>query len=444
MEGKEEPLHDQIDTRLPAAEYARMSDDQQRKASIEDQSRNCHEGADEKGFNLLPNHAYKDEGKTGTTMFDRPGFAALRAAYRQKYPPFKVIIIDDTSRMGRNEADVFRVLDELEFYGIRIYFASDGLDSINPWFREAFAAKARQDAQFSKTHGKRVRRGRIGLFEKGLNPGWSCYGYKNLQVDSDDPNARGRAASEGWREVIDPEEAKIVVLIFTWYASGLSLRQITVRLNEQGVKPPRADCRKTKSSTWARSAVDYVLHNERYLGMLVYGRTTQIRNPETGKMVQRVNSESQWRRKENLDLRIVDRELWDKVVAERARTRRDSLWPSSSPICSSIQTASGCSLSCSFRSPGSTGRLSESDSARRRLPSTLAVGSVARSKLSSITDSLAIEVPKSRDATPATAVARASGPPSLAIVAEVPIQTGFFSLHNRSRSRRISIATSAP
>lgn len=318
METNEEQMRE-FGQRLMAAAYARMSDDQQRKASIEDQFRNCGEGAHEKGFGILEGYMFKDEGKTGTTMFGRPGFAALRAAYKQKNRPFDVIVIDDTSRMGRNEADVYKVLDELDFYGVRIYFTSDGLDSSNPWFREAFAAKARQDAQFSKTLGKRVRRGRIGLFEKDLNPGWSCYGYRNELVRSDDPDARGRAASQGYREVIDPEEAKIVVLIFTWYASGLSLRQITVRLNDQGVKPPRATGRKTKSSTWARSAVDYILHNERYIGVLVYGRTTQVRNPENGKMVQRVHPESEWIKKERPRLRIIAPDLWAKVVAERDR-----------------------------------------------------------------------------------------------------------------------------
>jgi DNA invertase Pin-like site-specific DNA recombinase len=299
-----------------------MSDDQQRKASIEDQFRNCLEGADEKGLDLLEDHRYKDEGKTGTTMFGRPGFAALRAQYRQKNPPFRMITIDDTSRMGRNEADVYKVLDELEFYGIHIYFASDGLDSRNPWFREAFSQKARADAQWSKTHGKRVRRGRIGQFERGFNPGWGCYGYRNVREVSADKDARGRAATTGFREEIDPEEAKIVVLIFMLYAEGKSPRQIMVRLNAEGVPPPRKIGRKTKLCTWVRSAINYILHNQRYLGILVYGRLTRVRNPETGKMVQRVHPESEWRKKEHLELRIVQPELWERVVAERARKKK--------------------------------------------------------------------------------------------------------------------------
>ena len=303
-----------------AAVYARMSDDQQRKASIEDQIRNCREAAEEKGWLISEEHIYFDEGKTGTTMFDRPRFAALRAACRKPNPPFRRIIIDDTSRTGRNEADVHGFLDELDYCGINIYYASDGLDSKEPWFRDAFSAKARQDAQFSKTHGKRVRRGRIGLFGKGLNPGWSCYGYHNLpERNTADIDARGRAATVGMKEEIDPEKAKIVVLNFAWYSQGLSLRQIMVRLNADRVPPPRDSGRKNKSRSWARSAVDYILKNEHYRGFLVYGRTTQVRNPATGKMKQRKHPETEWQRAYHPELRIIDDELWEKVIAERAR-----------------------------------------------------------------------------------------------------------------------------
>jgi DNA invertase Pin-like site-specific DNA recombinase len=304
----------------PGAAYGRVSDDQQRKASIDDQIRNCHETAEENGCRISKEHTYRDEGKTGTTMFDRPGFAALRNEYRKPNPPFKIIFIDDTSRMGRNEADVHRVLDELEYYGIRIYFASDGLDSRNPWFRDAFSGKARQDAQFSKTHGRRVRRGRIGLFEKKLNPGWSCYGYRNVPVQNTrDEDARGHAATDGMKEEINPEQARIVVLIYTWYAQGLSMRQVMVRLNADHISPPRSTGRKIKSRSWARSAVDYMLHNDRYQGILTYGRTTQVRNPENGKMTQRKHPESEWLRSNHPELRIISEELWRKVGEERAR-----------------------------------------------------------------------------------------------------------------------------
>jgi site-specific DNA recombinase len=348
--------------REPAAAYARMSDDQQRKASIEDQFRNCGEAAEEQGWYLLNEHVYSDEGKTGTTMFDRPGFAALRAAYKQPNPPFRRILIDDTSRMGRNEADVHRILDELEYYGIHIYFASDGLDSKNPWFREAFAGKARQDAQFSKTHGRRVRRGRIGLFGKGLNPGWSCFGYRNVPVlNETNKDARGRATTLGMKEEIDPEEARIVVLVFTWYTQGLSLRQIMMRLNADRVSPPRNTGRKINSRTWARSAVDYILKNERYKGILVYGRTTQIRNPETGKMTQRRHPETEWMRSFHPELRIVDDDLWQKVVDARAnmnhfgRTRQGGLnrtFKSRSYFLSTLLECGVCRANYNLRSHG--------------------------------------------------------------------------------------------
>ena len=55
-----------------------------------------------------------------------------------------------------------------------------------------------------------------------------------------------------------------------------------------------------------------------------------------------------------------------------------------------------------------------------------------------------IVAPNSREATAATAAARSSLRPSLAMVAEVPMQIGCVSGQSRSRTRRTSIATSAP
>jgi DNA invertase Pin-like site-specific DNA recombinase len=66
-------------TREPAAFYGRKSDKKSRKTSIEDQFRNCQEGAAEKGCYIPQKYIYIDENKTGTTKFNRPGLAALLA-----------------------------------------------------------------------------------------------------------------------------------------------------------------------------------------------------------------------------------------------------------------------------------------------------------------------------------------------------------------------------
>ena len=56
-----------------------------------------------------------------------------------------------------------------------------------------------------------------------------------------------------------------------------------------------------------------MLRNERYHGVSVWGRTKKARNPETGKKVSRTTAESEWRRVEVPDWRLVSEELWKAV-----------------------------------------------------------------------------------------------------------------------------------
>ena len=123
--------------------------------------------------------------------------------------------------------------------------------------------------------------------------------------------------------------------------------------------------------------------------------------------------------------------------------RRVRRWPSSSPISSSIHTASACDRNSAS---DNVSEISPVTTEASRSPSdlTLIVGSVARSRLSPITPSLVICVPNSRDATMATDAAGSVLASSLTIVADVPMQFGVLSRQSRSRSRRTNRATSAP
>ena len=56
-----------------------------------------------------------------------------------------------------------------------------------------------------------------------------------------------------------------------------------------------------------------LLHNELYIGRMVWNRLRYLRDPETGKRVSRLNPASEWITKEVPDLRLVDDELWQAV-----------------------------------------------------------------------------------------------------------------------------------
>jgi site-specific DNA recombinase len=110
---------------------------------------------------------------------------------------------------------------------------------------------------------------------------------------------------------VDPEEAKIVQKLFRLYADGLSIKGVTKQLNREHVQSPRP--RPGQEQSWAPSSVRHVLQNERYRGVVTYGRTKKIRNPQTGKRVYKRQPESTWIRVPTPEQRIVSDELFQRV-----------------------------------------------------------------------------------------------------------------------------------
>lgn len=307
-----------IDGRERCAFYARYSNARQRRASIDDQYRNCQEAADENRWLVLPEYHRADEAKTGVTLLDRTGIQELVAFANQKPRPFDILLIDDTSRLGRNVGDVCKLVDKFDYAGVKLYFVTDELMSGNESFREAFIAKASADEQFSRKLGKRVRRGRIGRFEAGYNPGGICYGYRNEKVfDYTKNGPYGEPGLMGMKEVIDPEKKEIVLRMFRAADENKSDREICMMLKELGVTPPQPTHKRPQLS-WSKGAVSTILTNQRYLGIRIYGKTKEIRHPDTGKKERKDLPQNEWRvRERNSLLQIVPDELFWRVQEKR-------------------------------------------------------------------------------------------------------------------------------
>src|SRR5258705_3434399 len=117
------------DQPVRAAMYTRYSSDMQRPASIEDQTRNCNEGAETKGWTVLQEFVRPDREQSGAALEGRNGLSSLIADAKKRPRPFDCILIDDTSRLGRNLSDVLRISDILKHHGVFLYFVSQKLDS---------------------------------------------------------------------------------------------------------------------------------------------------------------------------------------------------------------------------------------------------------------------------------------------------------------------------
>jgi site-specific DNA recombinase len=61
-----------------------------------------------------------------------------------------------------------------------------------------------------------------------------------------------------------------------------------------------------------------MLHNERYRGVTIWNRTKKIRDPQTGRRIQRLRPRSEWTVVESPHLRIISDETWQQVHARLA------------------------------------------------------------------------------------------------------------------------------
>ncbi|WP_461336017.1 recombinase family protein [Bradyrhizobium liaoningense] len=99
--------------------------------------------------------------------------------------------------------------------------------------------------------------------------------------------------------MIDENEAKIVVRIFTEYVSGRSTRDIAADLTRQGLPSPGATRHKNKAgrTTWNHQCITSGRHgrgiigNELYIGEIHWNVRSTILNPETQKKQKRRNPE---------------------------------------------------------------------------------------------------------------------------------------------------------
>jgi len=199
-----------------------------------------------------------------------------------------------------------------------VLYLSQGIDSDSEQAESLVAVHGLIDSLYLRELAKKTRRGLAGQLERGFSTGARIYGYRAVPVL--DPSGRcdpsGHPALLGKRLEIEPAEARVVVRIFTDYASGCGVPTIVRRLNRDGVAAPRGQ------KLWAPNAIRRMLRNERYRGLQIWGQRTWQRVPTTSRKVARAVPRADWRVKEQPHLRIVSEELWQRVQDRRAHVKQ--------------------------------------------------------------------------------------------------------------------------
>ena len=300
--------------RIRCAVYTRYSSDMQSSTSSEDQLRNCRALATANGWDVLDEYIRSDEELTGRTLVGREGIADLLRLAQQRPRPFDCILMDDTSRLGRDLPDVLKACDMFMHYGVFIYFVSDRLDSRDESFRIVHLVKGYGDERYSKDLGKKIHRGQEGKIRKGYTSGASCYGYKNTYIrDSNQKGIHGEDKVVAVKQQIVSEHAEIIVRIMEMRATGLSFASIAKILKAESVPAPQRKYKGRLLNCWLPSTIKQITKNELYRGVRHWNRTQKVLNPANGKKNKRVRQQSEWVRVPVPELRIVSDELWERV-----------------------------------------------------------------------------------------------------------------------------------
>jgi site-specific DNA recombinase len=306
---------------MRAAIYARYSSDLQRPTSIEDQIRQCQRTADLKGWAVLKDYTRSDSEVSGATLNLRNGLTSLIEDAKRSPRPFDCLLIDDTSRLGRNLTDVLKVSDILNHYGVFLYFVSQQFDSRDRSFRQLLIMNGMVDEQFLVGLAEKVHRGQEGRILKGQVAGGRCFGYRNVPIeDFSRIGEYGRPAVLGVKQEIAEAEAEVVRRMFEMYRDGKSLATIAKKFNEEKIPAPRP--RRGRIQAWSPHAIHSMLRNERYIGRVIWNKSRSVRNPETGIKRGVPRPEEEWLIVEVPELRIVSDQLWEGVQAKNERYRQ--------------------------------------------------------------------------------------------------------------------------
>jgi DNA invertase Pin-like site-specific DNA recombinase len=74
-----------------------------------------------KGWRVLDEHVYVDDGISGAEFANRPGFLRLMNALKPR-APFQALVMSEESRLGREAIETAYALKQLVQAGVRVFF----------------------------------------------------------------------------------------------------------------------------------------------------------------------------------------------------------------------------------------------------------------------------------------------------------------------------------
>src|SRR6202167_5525166 len=240
-----------------AAIYARVSSEQQRETNtIASQTASLVEFAQNHDLEVPKEWVFEDDGYSGATL-ERPGLERVRdlAAEGQ----IQAVLVYAPDRLSRKYAYQILLIEELARSGVETLFikapqGSSAEDQLLVQFQGMIAEYERAQILERSRRGKRHRAqsGEVSVMSG------APYGYRYIRKTDEAPAAYA----------VLEDEARVVRRIYEMYTvEGLSIGEITRRINAEGIPTRKASARWERSTVWA------VLRNSAYRGVACFGKT---------------------------------------------------------------------------------------------------------------------------------------------------------------------------
>ena len=244
-------------------------------------------------------NCYREVISGGESIHSRPEFKKLLK--RIEAPKIKAVLVVECARLGRPDLEEIGKLSKLFRYtNTYIITPQRILDLRDEYDREAFEREMMRGNEYLEYTKKILGRGkelslRQGYYINAVIP----YGYERDWV------------YEGKRKrptlAIVEEEAKIVRMIFDWYANeGIGATKICHKLNAIGAKP-------RKGELWKKSTISRMIKNEHYIGKVVIRKHIKVNTVEDSEISTHSVFNDEFEVAEGKHPAIIDEDLFNRA-----------------------------------------------------------------------------------------------------------------------------------
>lgn len=315
-----------------AVGYVRCSTDMQ-DGSIQQQKDELSAWAGRNGLMII--RWYVDEGKSGTTFLERPGFCGLLADV-EAGADFTYVLVYDESRWGRpgnpRENSYWKMHFERHGVHVRVVNSqSKHQNDIGSYVVEV--VESAEASEYSKKISRSTLRGAKANAEKGYSSGGTApYGYKRIAVSRTtglfirELPSGVHAHKEDERvsfDLGDVQEIRVVQGIFQWRLQGLGYRSIANKLNADDVPCPRRGRWRNKDQKWSSNTIREILRNPVYCGWRVFNRHPQSHITGRSKAAW-YNDQGEWIIKRDAHPSLISNEVFRAANEHRKKYTRQN------------------------------------------------------------------------------------------------------------------------